>query len=560
MDGQLLPVLLLLLGASGLWAQGPGPKGPLEEPPEEEPPEEEPPEEDGILVLSRQTLGLALREHPALLVEFYAPWCGHCKALAPEYSKAAALLAAESAKVRLAKVDGPAEPELAEEFAVTKYPTLKFFLDGNHTHPEEYTGPWEAEGIAEWLRRRVGPSATRLEDEEGAQALIDARDVVVIGFFQDLQDKDVATFLALAQDALDMSFGLTNQPQLFQKFGLTKDTVVLFKKHAPGHGVQQPGEWGWRADAGGSGGWEASAGAAHERHLPLQTSRKIFAAGILNHLLLFVNQTLAPHRELLAGFREAAPSFRGQVLFVVVDVGASNDHVLQYFGLKAEEAPTLRFINIETTKKYMPADRGPVTATSVAAFCHAVLGGEVKVCCWTAQLGGGSGSSGSWERPPNKAPGRFSQPYRLSQEVPPDWDQRPVKTLVGKNFEQVAFDETKNVFIKFYAPWCTHCKEMAPAWEALAEKYRDHEDIVIAELDATANELEALPVHSFPTLKYFPAGPGRKVIEYKGTRDLETFSKFLDSGGELPAEEPTEVPGAPFPEMPENTMEPKDEL
>lgn len=38
-----------------------------------------------------------------------------------------------------------------------------------------------------------------------------------------------------------------------------------------------------------------------------------------------------------------------------------------------------------------------------------------------------------------------------------------------------------------------------------------------------------------------------QVIEYKGTRDLETFSKFLDSGGELPAEEPTEVPGAPFP-------------
>lgn len=112
---------------------------------------------------------------------------------------------------------------------------------------------------------------------------------------------------------------------------------------------------------------------------------------------------------------------------------------------------------------------------------------------------------------------------------------------MGKNFEQVAFDETKNVFIKFCecrrrwvvgsgrgwggagrpclrqqtaaldAPWCSHCKEMAAAWEALAEKYKDHEDIVIAELDATANELEAFPVHGFPTLKYFPAGPGRKV-------------------------------------------------
>lgn len=44
----------------------------------------------------------------------------------------------------------------------------------------------------------------------------------------------MATFLALAQDALDMTFGLTDRPQLFQKFGLTKDTVVLFKKFDEG--------------------------------------------------------------------------------------------------------------------------------------------------------------------------------------------------------------------------------------------------------------------------------------------------------------------------------------
>lgn len=97
---------------------------------------------------------------------------------------------------------------------MTEYPTLKFFRDGNRTHPEEYTGtgeeeagqggrhgdggeagagprlrglstgPREAESIAEWLRRRVGSSATRLEDEESIQALIDAKDIVVIGFFQ----------------------------------------------------------------------------------------------------------------------------------------------------------------------------------------------------------------------------------------------------------------------------------------------------------------------------------------------------------------------------------------
>lgn len=66
MDSQLLPVLLLLLlRASGPRGQGPGTEGPSGEPPEEGVSEE-----DGVLVLSRHTLSLALREHPALLVEF----------------------------------------------------------------------------------------------------------------------------------------------------------------------------------------------------------------------------------------------------------------------------------------------------------------------------------------------------------------------------------------------------------------------------------------------------------------------------------------------------------
>lgn len=68
-----------------------------------------------------------------------------------------------------------------------------------------------------------------------------------------------------------------------------------------------------RGESGGSKRLTSGAG-PHKSGLSLQTSPKIFAAKVLNHLLLFINQTLAPHRELLAGFREAAPPFRGQVL------------------------------------------------------------------------------------------------------------------------------------------------------------------------------------------------------------------------------------------------------
>lgn len=66
------------------------------------------------------------------------------------------------------------------------------------------------------------------------------------------------------------------------------------------------------------------------------------------------------------------------------------------------------------------------------------------------------------------------------------------------------------------APWCGHCKELTPIWEQLGEKYADHEDIVIAKMDATANEVESLDIRGFPTLKYFPAG-GKEVHTHTHT-------------------------------------------
>uniref|UniRef100_G3VLI1 Protein disulfide-isomerase A2 n=2 Tax=Sarcophilus harrisii TaxID=9305 RepID=G3VLI1_SARHA len=510
---RLNSLLLLFLLTVRAWALDGEEGGEAEaEAPEEPtpgPPSDELVEEDDILVLTQHNFARALREHRYLLVEFYAPWCGHCRALAPEYTKAASLLKNESSELKLAKVDGPAEKELVEEFGVTGYPDLKFFRDGNRSHPVLFTGPREAEGIVRWLKRRLGPSATRLETEAEAAQLIDSQDIVIIGFFKDLQDEDAAAFLAIAEDAVDLTFGLTDRPELFQKYGLSKDTVVLFKKFDEGR-ADFPVDEELGLDQADLSHFLV----VHSMHLVTefnsQTSSKIFEVRILNHLLLFINQTLSPHKELLTGFQEAAPLFRGEVLFVVVDVAGENDHVLQYFGMNATDAPTLRFINVETTKKYVP-NTGEITAASVTAFCQDVLSGKIK-------------------------------PHLRSQEIPADWDQKPVKVLVGKNFEQVVFDESKKVFVKFYAPWCTHCKEMAQTWEDLAEKYKDHEDIIIAELDSTANELEAFAIRGFPTLKYFPAGPGRKVIEYKSARDLETFSKFLDNDGVLPEPENPEVP------------------
>ena len=75
-----------------------------------------------------------------------------------------------------------------------------------------------------------------------------------------------------------------------------------------------------------------------------------------------------------------------------------------------------------------------------------------------------------------------------------------------------------------------HCKQLVPIWDSLGEKFADREDIVIAKMDSTANELEDIKIQGFPTIKLFKKGDN-KVVDYNGERTLEGFSKFLESDG-----------------------------
>ena len=74
----------------------------------------------------------SLKEHKNLLVEFFAPWCNHCKQFNPEYEKAAQLLSQEQPKMTLAQVDCTEKHniELCKSIPVKGYPTLMLYKDG----------------------------------------------------------------------------------------------------------------------------------------------------------------------------------------------------------------------------------------------------------------------------------------------------------------------------------------------------------------------------------------------------------------------------------------------
>ncbi|XP_065854368.1 probable protein disulfide-isomerase A6 [Euphorbia lathyris] len=104
-----------------------------------------------------------------------------------------------------------------------------------------------------------------------------------------------------------------------------------------------------------------------------------------------------------------------------------------------------------------------------------------------------------------------------------------VLVLSLDNFNKVVLDETKDVLVEFYAPWCGHCKHLAPTYEKVAIAFKLEDNVIIANVDADKYRdlAERYGVSGYPTLKFFPKN-NKAGEDYGGGRDLDDFVTFIN--------------------------------
>ena len=183
-------------------------------------------EEKGVLVLTDKNFEQAIKENEFILVEFYAPWCGHCQALEPEYAQAAKELAEKKSTIKLAKLDATAEKETGTKFNIEGFPTLKFFKNGE---PIDFNGPREAQGILNWLEKKTGPACKEITKVGELKELLEKEQALVVGFFNDLKGEKAKIVEGVASGYDDVNFYLTSNPDVMKEYKQKDGSLLVLK-------------------------------------------------------------------------------------------------------------------------------------------------------------------------------------------------------------------------------------------------------------------------------------------------------------------------------------------
>ncbi|KAF5735501.1 protein disulfide isomerase [Tripterygium wilfordii] len=455
---------------------------------------EEAESKEHVLTLDHSNFDDVVGKHDFIVVEFYAPWCGHCKKLAPEYEKAASILSSHDPPIVLAKIDASDEAnrKIGTQHEIQGFPTLKIFRNGGKG-VQEYKGPREADGIVDYLKKQSGPASAEIKSTEDANKLITDKNIVIVGVFAKFAGEEFENYTALAEKLRsDYEFGHASDVKYLPRgeSSVAGPLIRLFKPFD--ELVVDVKDFNL----------DTLEKFVEETTVPTVTifdkdpNNHPFVAKFFNSpnvkAMLFMNFTNEVAEALKTKYREVAEQYKGKgISFLVGDLEASQG-AFQYFGLKESQVPLI-IIQANDGQKYLKPNVEP---DQVASWIMEYKDGNVP-------------------------------PFKKSEPIPETNDE-PVKVVVSESLQDIVFKSGKNVLLEFYAPWCGHCKKLAPILDEVAISYESDPNVVIAKLDATANDIpgDAFEVKGYPTL-YFSSASG-KLTQYDGDRTKEGIMEFIE--------------------------------
>ncbi|KAL9656022.1 hypothetical protein ABK040_007642 [Willaertia magna] len=439
--------------------------------------------EDNVVVIDGKNWDEKIKQKEYTLVEFYAPWCGHCKQLAPEYAKLADQFLTNE-KIAIAKVNGDEASELMQKFEIQGFPTLKLFKNGELFR--DYDGERSAEAIASWLVKKTGPIAVPIENEAALDKLRSEVKTIIVGVVSSKDSENYKNFIkaAEAKELEDFTFAEVVGTGLNSKLGVSGESVVVIRDFSADNAVS--------TDFDNIVSFVQANGYPLVDEVSGQTFQRFVDKG-LPVAVLFYSYTndaakKAEHNDLL---NQVATELQGKVSVGYSDADVYGEQ-LTIMGGDKTKLPGFAVMDIEKRQNY--PYNGNLVKDEIVAFLNDVLSGKVE-------------------------------PYMRSQE-PPATNDEAVKVVVGKTFKELVVDSEDDVLLEFYAPWCGHCKQLEPKYKQLAEELKDVKGLVIAKIDASENDTP-VPIEGFPTIYFFPRGKKEQPIPYEGSRSVDDLKSFI---------------------------------
>lgn len=305
-------------------------------------------EENNVLILTDNNMGTALKQYDFLLVEFYAPWCGHCKKLAPHYSGAATELYDEN--IALGKVDCTTSKKLHNKYKIDGFPTMHFFKYGKQV---PYTGGNKQDSIVQWLRRHSMPSATELSTIQSVTSKQEMVPVMLVGYFP--SEGETATiaqkaYFQAAEHKDHLNFFHTQSAEVAAHLGLESDGIAILKKFDEKQNVLKLSDFNSKNVAEGVSDFVTSMTYPLVSVFSKERAREIFSPKIMTHVLVFTDPETDHHAPALATATRLATQFRGSAQ--VISIEATDDAILTHFKVDAGSLPAAVVMDVDLMERY----------------------------------------------------------------------------------------------------------------------------------------------------------------------------------------------------------------